>query len=181
MKYIKTINEYVKHKMLPRELRNKNLIYHATKIKFFDRLLRTNTLYGSEWYDSGVSTSRNKHYAYGSMENSEDGEWGYNAGDVQFIFDKDKLKTKYKVGAFDWEESKLKKSKVGEYSDFHQSEEKIMTDEIENFTDYVIGIHIVHNYLIDDLKENELLRNCVNDKNWIVFDEDWEDITEEFK
>jgi hypothetical protein len=40
MKYIKNINEYVKHKMLPRELRNKNLIYHATKIKSFDRLLK---------------------------------------------------------------------------------------------------------------------------------------------
>jgi len=93
------ILEYKTFALLPIELRNKNLLYHSTDIESFEIILETNELHGSIMYDSGISTSRNKHYAFGHDE--EGSGKMHNWGDVQFILDRDKIKNTCKIKAFD--------------------------------------------------------------------------------
>jgi hypothetical protein len=170
---MKYLNEYKTYALLPKELRNKSLLYHATTLDSFEYILKENELYGTHGYDFGVATSRNKHYNFGNSEDNE--EFMYNQGDVQLILDKDKLKNKYKTSAFDWEEWKSTKSKTGIYNDYHQSEDKILTNNIKNIKQYIIGIHIAkHDYLEDVLKickEN-------NFSPEYIFDEDWDQLNE---
>ena len=182
MKHLMSINEYVNAKILPKELRNMDLLYHSTKMEYVDRILKTDTLEGTGDYDYGVATSRNKHYAYGTHSAEEDENWGYNAGHIQFILDRAKIKYKYKIEAFDWEEMKLNaKPKLGEHDSGIQSEDKIMTNKIKNISKYIIGIHIVHGEYEYELLTNQLFVEKVNVNNWTVFDENWNDITHKFK
>ena len=169
---MKFIKEYKTYAILPKELRNKNLIYHSTSLENFEEILNSDTLYGSEFYDSGIATSRNKHYAYGSTEN-EPYESGHNLGDIQLILDRDKIKYNHKISAFDWEELKLDKSLTGKYSNSHQSEDKKKTQELNNISKYIIGIHIVKNKILN--KIFKIIKKYPN--NWIIFDEDWNSIT----
>jgi len=168
MKYIK---EYVKFALLPKELRNSNLLYHSTEFKVFEKILKDNILYGTSDYDYGISTSRNKHYAFGR----DDCGAGHNFGHIQFILDKDKISTKCKIEAFDWEDYKIDTYKnddclTGKYNHYHQSEDKIIctNNELTNFSDYVIGLHIVDNKYLDDTLNNPNIK-----KNWYIFDENW--------
>jgi len=163
---MKFIIEYKKYSILPKELRNMNLLYHSTIIGSFDEIIKTNELYGTHGYDFGVATSRNKHYAFGNAGDDE----MHNVGEIQLILDKDKLQNKYKTMAFDWEEWKSTDSKTGEYNDFHQSEDKILTNRIDNIKKYIVGIHIIHNEF-----NEEVLAICkkYNFYPEYIFDEDW--------
>lgn len=165
---MKYIYEYKKYTILPKELRNKNLLYHATIFEYFEETLKKNILYGSGSYDYGISTSRNKHYNFG--HDDEYGEKMHNRGDIQFILDKDKIKNICKIKAFDWEEYKSTDSITGTYNDYHQSEDKILckNNQLINFKKYIIGLHIANNNYINDVLNNENI-----EKDWYIFDEDW--------
>jgi hypothetical protein len=172
MKYIK---EYVKFALLPKELRNSNLLYHSTEFKVFEKILKDNILYGTSDYDYGISTSRNKHYAFGR----QDDEWaaGHNLGHIQIILDKDKIHTKCKIVPFDWENSKIDtyrvgglKSKTGKYNNYHQSEDKILCDnnELTNLSDYIVGLHVIDDKYLDATLNNPNIK-----KGWYIFNENW--------
>jgi len=174
------INEYVKYALLPKELRNKNILYHSTEFDNFKKIMKDNILYGTVNYDYGISTSRNKHYGFGRYEN-EDSDWnievGHDSGDIQFLLDKDLLKNNYKIKAFDWEEWKTTTPKTKEYNDFHQNEDKILASKVKNIRKYIIGIQIIHN---DDILE--LFKDWYSDNNFdfkYIYDENWKNITNE--
>lgn len=179
MAIITKLYEYVKYALLPKYLRNKNLIYHATIYECFLNIIEHNFISGMNDYEiSRISTSRNKHYAFG--RDDYEGYHGHNLGDVQFILDRDLIAHKYKVSAFDWEEYKRITSKTGEYSDDHQSEDRILTDEIVNIDKYIIGFQIIHDKFTEKLRKEKLLCSKIVMFNWVVFDEDWNDITNTF-
>ncbi|MCK9446201.1 hypothetical protein M0Q50_04830 [bacterium] len=169
---MKHLYEYKKYALLPKDLRQMNLLYHSTWLEYFEKILKDDELYGTDMYDSGVSNSRNKHYAFGM----NDDEFGHNVGEIQLILDRDKIKQNYKINAFDWEEYKRTDNKTGEYSNYHQPEDKIITDKIKNIHKYIIGLHIVKNDILLDIIENKLILNKIKEYNWLVFDEDWNNI-----
>jgi len=180
MKHIQSILEYTKAALLPKELRYKNLLYHSTQLETLDKILKSDILYGTSDYDKGVATSRNKHYAFGIINDEE--TRGYNGGDIQFILDRDKVNSKFKIDAFDWEDLKYStKIKTGEYNDYHQSEDKIQTDEIKNLSKYIIGIHIIHDNIMNELMKSDILKQRIKENSWVVFDENWGNITDSFK
>jgi hypothetical protein len=159
--------EQIQEKLLPKELRDSNLLFHATSYECFYNILKQNKLYGSNCYDSGVATSRNKSYLHNFSEYS--GELEPGTADCQLILDKDKLKTQYKIKAFDWEEYKREPDKK-----FHQSEDKIITHMISPIDKYIIGIQFNNDldYNLLKFKSSEFW-NKVIDNNWIIFDKDW--------
>jgi len=161
------ILEYKTFALLPRELRNKNLLYHSTDMDSFEKILKDNKIYGSIMYDTGIATSRNKHYAFGFDDDSE----MHNKGDVQFILDRDKIKNVCKIKAFDWENMKSSEPKTGEYNHHHQSEDKILckNNTLTNVSKYIVGIHVVKDKYLEDVLNNELVK-----KEWYIFSEDWE-------
>ena len=165
---MKYLNEYKTYALLPKEIRNKSLLYHATTLDSFEYILKENELYGTHGYDFGVATSRNKHYNFGNSEDNE--EIMYNQGDVQLILDKDKIKNKYKTSAFDWEQWKSTNSETGVYNDYHQSEDKILTNNIKNIKQYIIGIHIAKQEYLEDVLEICRKNNFFPE---YIFDEDW--------
>ena len=177
--YNENINEYVKSAILQKELRYRNLLYHSSNWEGFIGIMNTGILYGADTYDYGVSTSRNKHYAFGRVEIDGELNTEHNGGDIQLILDKDKLKTKYKIKSFDWEEWKRGITYTNDYSDFNQSEDKILTNKITDIHKYIIGLHIVKNTLIKEYFDEWMIENDFDCE--YIFDENWNNITKKYK
>lgn len=183
---ITKLYEFIKSTLYPLELKNKNVLYHSTDYESFINIIKTNKLYGSSDYDYGIATSRNRDYAFGHSDDGwddESGNYHHNLGDVQLILNRNKIKNNFKIKPFDWEEWKHTDSLTGKYNDFHQSEDKILTDKIENIFTYIIGIQFVKNNLFNkyNIYNNDVLKNIINDYNWVVYDEEWKNITSYFK
>ena len=157
---MKRLLEYKKFALLPKELRSKNLLYHSTYFDYFERILKENELAGSDMYDTGIATSRNKHYAFGHGDGENDYKM-HNQGDVQFILDRDKIKSVCKIKAFDWEEMKISPSKTGEWNDYHQAEDKVYckNNTLKELDKYVIGIHVIKNEYLDKVLKNPLIND----------------------
>lgn len=171
---MKHILEYRKYALLPKKLRSMNLLYHSTYIDYFEKIMRDDEIFGSDMYDYGIATSRNKHYAFGHGEKENDYKM-HNQGNVQIILDKDKIKNVCKIKAFDWEEMKSNKAKTGKYQDYHQAEDKIYCKDntLKNLSKYIVGLHIVHNeYKMQVFKILNDLE--INTSNWYIFDENWD-------
>ena len=164
------ILEYRKFALIPKELRNKNLLYHSTLMENFERILRENEIYGSDTYDDGIATSRNKHYAFGHDEEGL-GKM-HNIGEVQFILDRDKIKNVCKIKAFDWENYKSNSfSETGKWSNFGQSEDKIYckNNTLKNLSNFIVGIHVVKNEFLEEVLSNKFIKD-----DWYIFNENWE-------
>mgnify|MGYP005851058689 CR=1 FL=1 len=166
-KFIKTtIREFLNESILDINLRTKKLLYHSTTFENLMKILNDNILYGSDMYDYGIATSRNRNYLfymsdYGDIKSGE--------GECQIILDRDKIKNNYKIQPFDFEEYKSSND-----SNYHQSEDKILTSKIINIKKYIIGIHLNKNIernlgLILD-REMEFLKS----NQIIIFGKDWE-------
>ena len=160
-----TIKKCLNESILDRHLRIKNLLYHSTTFNNLLEILNDNVLYGSDTYDYGIATSRNKNYLfyindYGEVKSGE--------GECQLILDRDKIKNSYRIKPFDWEEYKSVKDK-----NYHQSEDKILTNKIIDIKKYIVGIHlnknVNNNYTILLEKEGDFLI----DNNIIIFGSDW--------
>lgn len=180
MRNIMSLNEMKTAHLLPKEIRLKNPLYHSTDLESFLEIIKDDKIYGTHMYDIGVATSRNKHYGFG-RDVEGDYDVGNNLGDVQFILDRDKVRTKYKVEPFDWEEFKLTKATTKKYARYHQSEDKIMTDIIKDLHKYLIGVHIVNNKVMNELFADEDFVEYMNKYDLLLFNEDWEDITNKLK
>lgn len=141
------------------DLRKKNLLYHSTSFNNLLSILNDNILYGSVCYDYGIATSRNKNYLF--LLN-EYGDCISGGGECQLILDKDKIKNKYKIVPFDWEEYKL----INDLN-YHQSEEKILTNKIVDIKKYIIGIHLNKN-----INKNLKKLNTIS-KDILIFDNKW--------
>jgi len=167
MKFITKYSDFIVEKLLSKELRTKNLLYHATSFENLISILNDDVLYGTHMYDRGVATSRNKDYLF-YMD--EDGEMFSGGAETQLILDGDKIRNKYKVSPFDWEEFKRHPEPV-----YHQSEEKILTDKIVGIHKYIVGIHlnknVDENYL--NLIGDKQFKSLIEKYNWIIFDENW--------
>jgi len=188
LNYNQFINELKTAHVFPKHMRDINLLYHATMFASFVKIIDSDILYGSDMYDYGVATSRNKFYNF-SAATGDDPD--YNNADIQFILDRNKIKHNYKIQAFDYEEYKRQPNlKTGEYDLSQQSEDKIMTDAIKNLHKYLIGIQISkehgvlynnHNEqtveIIPYLKEKTNFVKYIKQHNLKVYDEDWNDIT----
>lgn len=166
-KFIKTtFKEFLNENILDKTLRNKNLLYHSTSFNNLLEILSDNILYGTYMYDYGIATSRNKNYLFYI---DEFGEIKSGEGECQLILDRDKIKNNYRIKAFDWEEYKRLKDK-----NYHQSEDKILTNKIIDIKKYIIGIHlnknINKNYKI--LLEKE--KHFIIDNDIVIFGRDWE-------
>lgn len=165
---MKYLTEYKTYAILPKELRNISLLYHATTIDSFNNIIKNDILYGTTDYDFGIATSRNKHYNFGYNDNNLNKL--YNQGEIQLILNKNKLKNKYKIIPFDWENWKSIKSKTGVYNNYHQTEDKIITDKIDNIKQYIIGIHISKNKYIQKVlnicKEYNFYPSYIFNENW---------------
>lgn len=174
--------EYITATRYPSELKNKNVLYHSTDREIFISILDLNILYGSDEYDIGIATSRNRDYMFGH-EYGIDYEYSYhNKGDVQFILDRDKIKSNYKIKAFDWEEWKRMHSSTRNVNDYQQSEDKILTDKILDISKYIIGIQFNKNSEIESiLAPFDEFNELVSKYNWIIYDEEWKNITHLFK
>lgn len=161
-----TIREFLNESILDKNLRNKNLLYHSTTFNNLLEILNDNVLYGSDMYDYGIATSRNKNYLFYM---NDYGELKSGKGECQLILDRDKIKNNYRIKPFDWEEYKREKDK-----NYHQSEDKILTSKIVNIKKYIVGIHlnknVNNNYTILLEKEKYFLIN----NNIIIFGSDWE-------
>jgi hypothetical protein len=165
MRYLKSINEAI----LPKELRYKNLLFHATSINNLLEILTRNFLYGSNEIDYGIATSRCKDYLY-----NNDGWFSdisvRGTADCQLILDRDLIKTKYKIVPYDFEEYKKLGSNPPYNLDYTQSEDKIKASEIINIKKYIIGIHFsiypISQYI-------DILKPLIN-KDWLIYDENWE-------
>ena len=165
-KFIRTtIREYLNETILDKNLRNKNLLYHSTTFSNLLEILSDNILYGSDMYDYGIATSRNKNYLFYI---NDYGELKSGDGECQLILDRDKIKNNYKIQPFDWEEYKSVKDK-----NYHQSEDKILTSKIINIKKYIVGIHLNKN--VNDNYSTLLERegDFLIDKNIIIFGSDW--------
>lgn len=165
-KYYSTINERLNESILDKSLGNKNLLYHSTSFNNLLEILNDNVLYGTDTYDYGIATSRNKNYLfyindYGEIKSGE--------GECQLILDRDKIKNNYRIEPFDWEEYKRRNDK-----NYHQSEDKILTSKIINIKKYIVGIHlnkkVNNNYTKLLKKESDFLI----DNNIIIFGRDWD-------
>lgn len=165
-KFIKTtFREFLNESILDKNLRNKNLLYHSTSFNNLLEILNDNVLYGSDMYDYGIATSRNKNYLFYM---SDYGELKSGEGECQLILDRDKIKNNYKIKPFDWEEYKSMKDK-----NYHQSEDKILTSKMVNVKKYIVGIHLNKNVNDNYTKLLEKERNFLIDNNIIIFDSDW--------
>ena len=163
MNYLKSINEAI----LPKELRYKNLLFHATSFINLIEILTKNYLYGCGDVDDGISTSRSKDYLYNNIGWFSDVSIRGTA-DCQLILDRDLIKTKFKIKPYDFEEYKKLGSNPPYDLEVVQSEDKILTYKILNIKRYIVGIHINNNpsKYIDELKP-------LLEKNWLIFDKNW--------
>ncbi|MCK9319194.1 hypothetical protein [Methanoculleus sp.] len=165
-KFIKTtIREFLNESILDKNIRNKNLLYHSTSFNNLLVILNDNVLYGTDTYDYGIATSRNKNYLFYM---SDYGELKSGEGECQLILDRDKIKNNYKIKPFDWEEYKSVKDK-----NYHQSEDKILTSKMVNIKKYIVGIHLNKNVNDNYTKLLEKEGNFLIDNNIIIFDSDW--------
>lgn len=143
----------------------RNLLYHSTYFDDLLEILNDNILYGSHMYDYGIATSRNKNYLFYMNDN---GDLKSGEGECQLILDRDKIKYNYKIKPYDWEEFKSIKDK-----NYHQSEDKILTNKIIGIKNYIVGIHlnknINDNYTTLLEKEGDFLRK----NNITIFDTNW--------
>lgn len=174
MKRIKLYNEFLLESILPKNLRTSNLLYHSTTFSSFVSIIETNRLEEENSYDFGVATSRNRNYIFGRDE--EDNTALKGGGEIQLILDRDKLKTQYKIKAYDWEEYK----NIDDHN-YHQAEDKIYKT-VENIDKYIIGFHInKYDVQLDDnniniieyLKNWNLFMTKFNINDWILFDKNW--------
>jgi hypothetical protein len=167
--YISNFAEYIAEKyLLPKTQRVKNLLYHASSMNSIFSILKDNELRGTSGYDYGVATSRSKDYLF--LLNFEDGNIIRGGADAQLILDREKLKTKYKVVPFDWEEFKLIDD-----PNYHQAEDKVMTSAIENLDRFVVGIQLnrsVHRNFQILWNDSEIKEKIITNK-WNVFDTKW--------
>jgi len=163
MKYLKSLNEAI----LPKELRYKNILYHATSFENLISILKENILYSSGAVDYGIATSRSKDYLYNTDAWFRDLSIRGTA-DCQLILDKDLIKIKFKIIPYDFEEYKKLGSNHPYKLEYIQSEDKILKSKIIDIKKYIIGIHINNNpyKYIDEL--NSLIEN-----DWLVFDKNW--------
>jgi hypothetical protein len=166
---ILSVKDFLYENLLNKQFRNKELLYHAT---FFDNLLEIledNILYGTVAYDYGISTSRDRNYLF--HNNSEFGDIRRGEAECQLILDKRKLKTKYKIKAFDWEEYKRTNN-----PNLIQSEDKILTGKIKGIKKYIVGIHlnknVEENYQILLGQESYFIEN----NNIPIFGKNWEQL-----
>ena len=164
MKYLKSINESI----LPRELRYKNILYHATSFENLINILLTNTLHSSDSVDFGIATSRNRNYLYNTDGWFRDNTCIMGTADCQLILDRDLIKTKYEINPYDFEEYKKDGSNFPYKPELIQSEDKIVTSEIKNIKRYIIGIHINNK----SAKYIKKLKTLIHD-DWLVFDKNW--------
>lgn len=165
---IMSINEF----LLSKEFRNINLLYHSTTFSNLLQILEDNVLYGSDSYDYGIATSRNKDYLFYI---SDEGDIERGQGECQLILDRNKINNNYKIKAFDWEEFKLKDD-----DNYHQSEDKILTDKITNIKKYIIGIQLNKN-IQDNLMKLLNKENLFIKKNNIkIFGKNWEILSKQF-
>lgn len=174
MKHIITYLDFINENLLPKEYRSKILLYHATEFENLFQILKTGKLFGTEDYDNGIATSRNKDYLFGRGPNEDDVVIGW--AESQLILDYNKIRQKYKVVPYDWEQWKTDKKD----QKYHQSEEKIYppNNEILDIHKYIFGIHlnknVSENYI--KLKTDEYVNSLINKYNWVIFDENWEPI-----
>jgi GNAT superfamily N-acetyltransferase len=169
MKHIADFEAYIAEKyILPKSHRVKNLLYHASAFNNILSILKNNILRGTQQYDYGVATSRSKDYLF--FLNFEDGNIQKGGADAQLILDRDKIKSRYKVVPFDWEEFKLTDD-----PNYHQSEDKVLTNAIENVEKYIVGIQLnkaVHRSFHILWADEEIREKIVRNK-WNVFDMKW--------
>ena len=163
MKYLKSINEAI----LPKELRYKNILYHATSFENLISILKENVLYGLGDVDYGIATSRSKDYLYNNNGWFSDFSIRGTA-DCQLILDRDLIKTKYKIVPYDFEEYKKLGSNPPYDLEVIQSEDKILKGKIIDIKKYIIGIHINN----DPYKYMDELKPLI-ENNWLVFDKNW--------
>jgi len=163
MKYLKSINEAI----LPKELRYKNILYHATSFENLISILKENVLYGLSEVDYGISTSRSKDYLYNNNGWFRDFSIRGTA-DCQLILDRDLIKIKYKIVPYDFEEYKKLGSNPPYDLEVIQSEDKILKGKIIDIKKYIIGIHINN----DPYKYMDELKPLI-ENNWLVFDKNW--------
>lgn len=174
MKNIKKYKSFLLEALLPKKLRNYNLLYHSTTFKSFIDIINENFLKATTDYDFGVATSRNKDYIFGRDYDDDIPRQGY--GDIQIILDRNKLKNHYKIKAYDWEGWKLTND-----VDIIQSEDKIFKS-IKDLDKYIIGFHVnVKDVMIEDINVNifdylsnwEFFIKKCEENNWVIFDEKW--------
>jgi hypothetical protein len=149
------------------------MLYHATSLENLVSILHSNVLYGTDDYDFGVATSRDKDYLF--LNHPEHGDITRGGADVQIILDRNKIKAKYKIEAFDWEEWKHSTN-----INYRQSEDKILTKSIENIRKYIIGIHINKNVenTLQTLVSDIAIKDMIVNNKWSVFDTKWNIIIE---
>lgn len=161
-----TMSEYLNESILDKKFRSINLLYHSTSFSNLMDILTDNILYGTSSYDYGIATSRNKNYLF--LQDNDSGP-KRGEGESQLILNRDKIKSNYKIQAFDWEEYKSRSD-----SNYHQSEDKILTNKIVNIKEYIVGIHLnkntKHNFKLLLEKEFDFLTN----NNITIFDKNWE-------
>lgn len=152
-------------KLLQKELRESNLLYHSTSFESLLGILRTDTLWGSH-YDDGISTSRDKDYLFHS---TVDGIIKRGKGECQLVLDRDRLKQKYRIRAHDYEDFKS-------YSDpdFNQAEDRIQTTKITNITRYIVGIHLNRNVLSNHMDLMTEFHETLKNSGIIIFGKNWE-------
>lgn len=154
----------ISEKLLQKELRESNLLYHSTSFESLLEILRTDILWGSH-YDDGISTSRDKDYLFHS---TVDGVIKRGRGECQLVLDRDKVKQRYRIKAFDYEEFKS-------YSDpdFNQAEDRIQTNKITNITRYIVGIHLNRNVRSNYRKLMTEFHETLKNNGIIIFGKNW--------
>jgi hypothetical protein len=158
--------ETIQEKLLPKKIRYEKLLYHSTTYENFYNILKTNKLFGTDDYDYGIATSRNRYYLH---HISEYGDLEPGKADCQIILNRDKIKNNYKIKPFDWENYKRRQDQK-----YHQSEDKILTNVIYPIDKYIIGIQLNNNpeYNFRFLKKSKYWKK-IEKNNWIIFDNKW--------
>jgi hypothetical protein len=162
---ILNFENFLTEKLLDKELRNRTILYHSTTFSAMINILSENKLYGSEMYDYGVATSRNRNYLF---HIDDDCVPKTGLGECQLMLCRDKLRSRYSVIPFDWEEYK----RTGE-PDYVQSEEKIMTSCVHNVKRYIVGIHLNKNVTENCRKLMEHESDFILSSRIPIFDEKW--------
>ena len=164
---ITKFNSFLNESILPKKFREMNLLYHSTDMDSFIDILMSNKLYGTETYDFGVATSRNKDYLFGR---DYDGEPISGLGEAQLILDRDLVRKTYKIEPYDFENYKR-----GYDTNLHQAEDKILTNVIPNIFKYIVGIQINKDpeYNIGKILGIEEIYDKLVDNQITLFDNDW--------
>jgi hypothetical protein len=169
VKHLFNYVDYITEKyLLPKSHRTKNLLYHASSFNNILSILKQNRINGTVGYDFGVATSRNKDYLF--LLDFETGDIIRGGADAQFILDRDKLKARYKIQAFDWEEMKQ-----SDDHNHHQAEDKVLTSAIESIDRYIMAIQLnkaVHRNFQILWADNHIREKIIVNK-WDIFDSEW--------